>query len=194
MRVNDLVEKVQGYAQDADIRMIVDAYLYSAHAHSGQTRKSGEAYLTHPLAVAGILADMRMDVDTIATGLLHDTMEDCMTSIEDLTERFGRDVAELVDGVTKIGKLKFRSKQEEQAENFRKMVLAMSKDVRVILVKLADRLHNMRTMEHMKHDRQVAISKETMEIYAPIANRLGLSVKIRTGRSLLSICSARNTW
>jgi len=175
VRVNDLVEKVQSYAQDADIRMIVDAYLYSAHAHSGQTRKSGEAYLTHPLAVAGILADMRMDVDTIATGLLHDTMEDCMTSVEELTERFGSDVAELVDGVTKIGKLQFRSKQEEQAENFRKMVLAMSRDVRVILVKLADRLHNMRTMEHMKHDRQVAISKETMEIYAPIANRLGLS-------------------
>ncbi|MBM75905.1 MAG: GTP pyrophosphokinase [Proteobacteria bacterium] len=175
MKVNDLVEQVQSYSQDADIRMIVDAYLYSAQAHDGQTRKSGEAYLTHPLAVAFILAEMLMDVDTIATGLLHDTMEDCMTTHHDLKERFGEDVADLVDGVTKIGKLQFRSKEEAQAENFRKMVLAMSKDIRVVLVKLADRLHNMRTMQHMKPDRQKAISQETMEIYAPIANRLGLS-------------------
>ena len=116
-----------------------------------------------------------MDVDTIATGLLHDTMEDCMTTKESIHDTFGEEVALLVDGVTKIGKLKFRSKEEAQAANFRKMILAMSNDIRVILVKLADRLHNMRTMEHMKPERQVAISRETMDIYAPIANRLGLS-------------------
>ena len=175
VRVNDLIEKVQTYSPDADIRMLVDAYLYSAHAHTGQKRKSGEAYLTHPLAVACLLADMKMDIDTIATGLLHDTMEDCMTSHDDIRERFGEDVADLVDGVTKIGKLKFKSKEIAQAENFRKMILAMSKDVRVVLVKLADRLHNMQTMKHMKPNRQKAISQETIDIYAPIANRLGLS-------------------
>ncbi len=175
MKVNDLVDKIQKYSEDADIRMIVDAYLYSAQSHTGQKRKSGEAYLTHPLAVAGILADLKMDVDTIATGLLHDTMEDCLVTHEDISARFGTEVADLVDGVTKIGKLKFRSKEEAQAENFRKMFLAMSKDIRVIVVKLADRLHNMRTMQHMKPDRQKAISQETMDIYAPIANRIGFS-------------------
>jgi GTP diphosphokinase / guanosine-3',5'-bis(diphosphate) 3'-diphosphatase len=175
MRLNDLINKVEIYAQNADIQTIVKAYLFAAQAHNGQTRKSGEAYLTHPLAVATILSEMKMDVDTIATGLLHDTMEDCMTTYEELKNEFSEDVAELVDGVTKMGKLQFRSKEEAQAENFRKMVLAMSKDIRVVLVKLADRLHNMRTMQHMKSDRQVAISRETLDIFAPIANRLGLS-------------------
>ena len=122
-------------------------------------RKSGEAYLTHPICNS-ILADLKMDVDTIATGLLHDTMEDCLVTHEDISARFGIEVADLVDGVTKIGKLKFRSKEEAQAENFRKMFLAMSKDIRVIVVKLADRLHNMRTMQHMKPDRQKAISQD----------------------------------
>ena len=175
MRLNELISAVQEYAQDADIQTIINAYIFAAQAHNGQTRKSGEAYLTHPLAVAMILAEMKMDVDTIATGLLHDTMEDCMVSHEEITQNFGVEVANLVDGVTKIGKLHFRSKQEEQAENFRKMVLAMSNDIRVVLVKLADRLHNMRTMTYMKPDRQKAISRETMDIFAPIANRLGLS-------------------
>ena len=175
MRLNELISAVQQYSSDADIQTLVNAYLFAAQAHNGQTRKSGEAYLTHPLAVAMILTEMKMDVDTIATGLLHDTMEDCMVSHAVLAENFGTDVADLVDGVTKIGKLQFRSKEEEQAENFRKMVLAMANDIRVVLVKLADRLHNMRTMEHMRGDRQEAISKETMDIFAPIANRLGLS-------------------
>ena len=175
MRLNELITAVQQYAKDADIQTLVNAYIFAAQAHNGQMRKSGEAYLTHPLAVAMILADMKMDVDTIATGLLHDTMEDCMVTHAELEENFGLDVADLVDGVTKIGKLQFRSKEEAQAENFRKMVLAMSNDIRVVLVKLADRLHNMRTMQHMKSDRQKAISRETMDIFAPIANRLGLS-------------------
>lgn len=175
MRVADIIETVKTYSPDADIDLIMRAYVFSAQAHNGQMRKSGEDYLIHPLAVAGILAHMKMDVDTIATGLLHDTMEDCLTTHEALVEEFGADVADLVSGVTKIGKLQFRTKQEAQAENFRKLILAMSRDVRVILVKLADRLHNMRTMEHMRPDRQKAISQETMDIFAPIANRLGLS-------------------
>ena len=175
MRLNDILDTVGNYANNADLDVIMRAYVFSAKAHAGQVRKSGEPYLTHPLAVAGILSDWKMDVDTIATGLLHDTMEDCLVTQSDLLDLFGDEVAELVDGVTKIGKLEFRSKEEAQAENFRKMVLAMAKDVRVILVKLADRLHNMRTMQHMRSDRQKAISQETLDIFAPIANRLGLS-------------------
>ena len=175
MRLNDILDTVKGYAPDADVDLVMRAYVYSARAHAGQLRKSGEPYLIHPIAVAGLLAEMRMDVDTIAVGLLHDTMEDCLATHEDILDEFGVEVAEMVDGVTKIGKLNFRTKQEAQAENFRKLVLAMARDVRVILVKLCDRLHNMRTMQHMKADRQAAISRETMEIYAPIANRLGLS-------------------
>jgi len=175
MRLNDILDAVSSYAPNADLDVVMRAYVFSAKAHAGQMRKSGEPYLTHPLAVAGILADLKMDVDTIATGLLHDTMEDCLVTDEDLIDLFGEEVSEMVDGVTKIGKLEFTSKEEAQAENFRKMVLAMARDVRVILVKLADRLHNMRTMEHMKPDRRRAISQETLDIFAPIANRLGLS-------------------
>ena len=175
MRLNDILDSVGKYSTDADLDVIMRAYVFSAKAHAGQVRKSGEPYLTHPLAVAGILAEWKMDVDTIATGLLHDTMEDCLVTQENIQEMFGDEVAELVDGVTKIGKLEFRSKEEAQAENFRKMVLAMAKDIRVILIKLADRLHNMRTMQHMRVDRRTAISEETLDIFAPIANRLGLS-------------------
>lgn len=175
MQIQEIVEEVRTYSPNADIGVVMGAYLFAANAHNGQTRRSGEDYLIHPLAVAFILAQMRMDVDTIATGLLHDTMEDCLTTRTELEGHFNAEVADLVDGVTKIGKLEFRSQEEAQAENFRKLVLAMGRDIRVILVKLADRLHNMRTMEHMKADRQRAISRETLEIYAPIANRLGLS-------------------
>jgi GTP pyrophosphokinase len=173
--LDDILQSVQAYLPDADVGVIAQAYLFGAAAHAGQRRKSGEDYYIHPIAVAGILASLRMDVDTIAVGLLHDTVEDCLSSLEEIGAEFGQDVSEMVEGVTKIGKLEFRTKHEAQAENFRKLVLAMAKDVRVILVKLADRLHNMRTMEHMKADRQRAISQETMDIYAPIANRLGLS-------------------
>jgi GTP diphosphokinase / guanosine-3',5'-bis(diphosphate) 3'-diphosphatase len=174
VRLNDILDTVSKYAPDADLDLIMRAYMYAARVHAGQKRKSGEPYLIHPIAVAGILAEVKMDVDTIATALLHDTIEDCLTTREELETLFSPTVAELVSGVTKIGKLQFRSKAEAQAENFRKMVLAMAQDVRVVIVKLADRLHNMSTLEHMKPSSQRRIAQETEEIYAPIANRLGL--------------------
>ncbi|RME29275.1 MAG: bifunctional (p)ppGpp synthetase/guanosine-3',5'-bis(diphosphate) 3'-pyrophosphohydrolase [Deltaproteobacteria bacterium] len=175
MSLNDILDQVATYAPNADLDVIMRAWAFAGKAHAGQLRRSGEPYLVHPIAVAEILAQLRMDVDTIATGLLHDTMEDCLVTRDELAAMFGDEVADMVDGVTKIGKLKFRSKEEAQAENFRKMVLAMSRDVRVILVKLADRLHNMRTMEHMKPEKARLISQETLDIFVPIANRLGLS-------------------
>ncbi len=175
IRINDIIDKVLAYSKDAQVQVIMGAYVYAAGRHDGQVRKSGEDYLVHPLAVADILADLRMDVDTIAVGLLHDTMEDCLATYGEIEAEFGPDIARMVDGVTKIGKLQFSSREVAQAENFRKLVLAMAHDVRVILVKLADRLHNMRTLDHMRPDRQQAISQETMDIFAPIANRLGLS-------------------
>lgn len=174
--ISDVVNQIRSYSPDADVQPVMTAYLLAARAHAGQTRKSGEAYLTHPLAVAGILANMRMDVETIATALLHDALEDNPITKEQMIAEIGQVITDLVDGVTKIGKLKFRSKEELAAENFRKMMLAMSRDLRVILVKLADRLHNMSTLDgHGNTDKQVQIAKETMEIYVPIANRLGLT-------------------
>lgn len=174
--ISNIVDQVRSYSPDADVKCIMTAYLLAARAHAGQTRKSGEAYLTHPLAVAGILAGMRMDVETIATALLHDALEDNPITKEQMEAEIGPVITDLVDGVTKIGKLKFRSREELAAENFRKMMLAMSRDLRVILVKLADRLHNMSTLEHHANsDKQEQIAKETLEIYTPIANRLGLT-------------------
>ena len=174
--ISDIVNQIRTYAPDADVQPVMTAYLLAARAHQGQMRKSGEAYLTHPLAVAGILAELRMDVDTIATALLHDALEDNPITKAQMEQEIGPEITELVDGVTKIGKLKFRSKEELAAENFRKMMLAMSRDLRVILVKLADRLHNMSTLDgHGNADKEKTIAKETMEIYVPIANRLGLT-------------------
>ena len=175
MRIDDILDKVAAYAPDLDRGVILGAYLTAAKAHEKQQRKDGKPYLTHPLEVADLLADLRMDVDTIATALLHDTLEDTLITQAELAEQFGTEIAELVDGVTKIGKLQFRSKQEATAENFRKMVMAMSQDIRVVLVKLADRLHNMRTLEVMRDDKRRRIAAETFEIYAPIAGRLGLN-------------------
>ncbi|MGE0126779.1 MAG: bifunctional (p)ppGpp synthetase/guanosine-3',5'-bis(diphosphate) 3'-pyrophosphohydrolase [Blastocatellales bacterium] len=154
------------------------AYIYSAKAHKNQVRASGEPYLIHPLSVAGILADMKMDVATVSTGLLHDVVEDTLASIGDIKGMFGEDVANLVDGVTKISNLGKKSKEEAQAENLRKMILAMTNDIRVVLVKLADRLHNMRTLSFLPPDKRKRIAQETLEVYAPIAHRLGMS-KIR---------------
>ena len=175
IRFEDLVEKVRGINPDADIDLLRRAYVFSAFEHKGQVRHSGEPYLVHPLEVADLLADMKLDVVAIAAGLLHDIVEDTQTPIERIKELFGADVAHVVEGVTKLGAIPFSSSEERQAENFRKMLLAMVDDIRVILVKLADRLHNMRTLHHLPEERRVKIAQETRDIYAPIANRLGMS-------------------
>jgi len=174
IRINEIMDKVAPYMDQAGQDLITKAYVYSASAHAGQVRLSGEPYLSHPLEVANILADMRLDGFSIAAGLLHDTVEDTVATIDDIEEQFGEEVADLVDGVTKISLMTFESKEEAQAENIRKMVLAMAEDIRVILVKLADRLHNMRTLAFQKSIKRKLISQETMDIYAPLANRLGL--------------------
>jgi guanosine-3',5'-bis(diphosphate) 3'-pyrophosphohydrolase len=175
IRLNDILDKVSAYNPTADLNIIRKAYVYCAKVHQGQTRLSGEPYIIHPMEVAGLLADLRLDVPSIVTGFLHDTIEDTLATYEELVEMFGEEVALLVDGVTKISKIHFKTKEESQAENFRKMLLAMANDIRVILVKLADRLHNMRTLEFQPELKQRSIARETMDIYAPIANRLGIS-------------------
>jgi GTP pyrophosphokinase len=175
IRFEDLLDKVRGYSPDADLELLRRAYVFSALEHKGQIRHSGEPYLVHPLEVADILADMKLDAVCIAAGLLHDVVEDTLTTPEKIRDKFGEDVAHIVEGVTKIGAIPFSSTEERQAENFRKMLLAMVDDIRVILVKLADRLHNMRTLQHMTDDKRVRIAQETLDIYAPIANRLGMS-------------------
>jgi len=175
IRLNDILDKVASYNPTADLNIIRKAYVYCAKVHQGQTRLSGEPYIIHPMEVAGLLAELRLDVPSIVTGFLHDTIEDTLATYEELVEMFGEEVALLVDGVTKISKIHFKTKEESQAENFRKMLLAMANDIRVILVKLADRLHNMRTLEFQSELKQRSIARETMDIYAPIANRLGIS-------------------
>ena len=175
LRLNDILDRVSGYAPGADLDVIKKAYVYSAKVHQGQIRKSGEPYLVHPLEVAGILAEMRLDEASIVTGLLHDTIEDTLATREEIAEIFGEEVAELVDGVTKLSQFSAGNTQEEkQAENFRRMVVAMAKDIRVLLVKLADRAHNMRTLDFMSPEKQERIARETLDIYAPLANRLGI--------------------
>lgn len=173
--VDELCEKIQSYHHDAQISIVKKAYLFSEKHHEGQLRRSGEPYISHPLNVAGILADLRLDIDTIITGLLHDTVEDTDVKLDDLKHEFGETVANLVDGVTKIGQMNFRNSFEKQGENIRKMIVAMGKDVRVVLVKLADRLHNMRTLNHMPYEKQERIAQETLEIYCPLAGRIGMS-------------------
>src|SRR5256885_5290549 len=175
IRFEDLLEKVRAYSPDADVELLRRAYVFSAFEHRGQVRHSGEPYLIHPLAVADFLADMKLDVVAISAGLLHDVVEDTLTTIDRIEELFGPEVAHVVEGVTKISAITFSSSEERQAENFRKMLLAMVDDIRVILVKLADRLHNMRTLNHLSEERRVVIAQETRDIYAPIANRLGMS-------------------
>jgi GTP pyrophosphokinase len=175
LRLNDILDKVAGYKANADLDLVKKAYVYSAKVHQGQLRKSGEPYLVHPLEVAGILADLKLDEASIVTGLLHDTIEDTLATREEIEELFGDEVAELVDGVTKLSKFSAGdTQQEKQAENFRKMVVAMAKDIRVLLVKLADRTHNMRTLDFMRPEKQERIARETLDIYAPLANRLGM--------------------
>jgi GTP diphosphokinase / guanosine-3',5'-bis(diphosphate) 3'-diphosphatase len=175
IRFETLLEKVRGYSPEADLELLRRAYVFSALEHKGQVRHSGEPYLVHPLEVADFLADMKLDVVAVAAGLLHDVVEDTLTTPERIEELFGPEIAHVVEGVTKIGAIPFSSSEERQAENFRKMLLAMVDDIRVILVKLADRLHNMRTLHHLPEERRIKIAQETLDIYAPIANRLGMS-------------------
>lgn len=172
--ISDLCRLLESYMGQEEVARVYRAYLFGAEAHEGQRRRTGEPYIYHPIEVARLLAGLHLDHDTIIAALLHDVMEDTATLKEQLAAQFGGEVAELVDGVSKIGQIKFASKEEEQAENFRKMLLAMAKDLRVILIKLADRLHNMRTLGALASARRMAIARETLDIYAPIANRLGL--------------------
>src|SRR5277367_4754164 len=161
-----------------DLELVRKAYEYSQKNHAGQLRASGEPYLVHPLGVAQVLAEMKMDAVAIAAGLLHDSVEDTSVTIVDIRKEFGEQVAHIVEGVTKISQIDFATREEQQAENLRKMMLAMVDDIRVVMIKLADRLHNMRTLEHLTPERQQKIAQETLEIYAPIAHRLGMG-KIR---------------
>jgi GTP diphosphokinase / guanosine-3',5'-bis(diphosphate) 3'-diphosphatase len=175
LRINDILDKAQAYLQPDDLEMIEKAYIYSASVHQGQVRLSGEPYLTHPMEVAGILTNMKMDAATIISGLLHDTIEDTLTTAEQLEKEFGKDVAFLVSGLTKLSRISFGSQEERQSENFRKMILAMSADIRILLVRLADRIHNMRTLQYHPNEKRIYIARETMDIYAPLANRLGIN-------------------
>jgi guanosine-3',5'-bis(diphosphate) 3'-pyrophosphohydrolase len=174
LRFNDIAEQVESYNPSADLGLLEKAYVFSAKVHHGQVRRSGAPYLIHPLEVAGILTKMKLDIATVATGLLHDTIEDTLATLDEIKEHFGDEIAQLVDGVTKISRMTFQTREEQQAENFRKMVLAMVKDIKVILIKLADRLHNMRTLHFLEPQRQREIAQETLDIFAPIANRLGI--------------------
>lgn len=174
IRLNDITSKILSYHPSADIGLIEKAYVYSAKVHKEQIRLSGEPYLSHPLEVAGILTNMKMDEMSVASGLLHDTVEDTLAELTDIEYLFGKEVATVVDGVTKISKIQFLSKEKQQAENIRKMILAMATDIRVLLVKLADRLHNMQTLGFQPPEKQEVITRETLDIYAPLAGRMGI--------------------
>jgi len=174
LQVTDIIDRVRAYQPAADAEMIKRAYDYSSKAHTGQKRKSGDPYFIHPASVAGIITELRLDTASVCAGLLHDVVEDTLATTKDIEREFGNEIASLVDGVTKLGKINFTSKEDRQAENFRKMVVAMARDIRVLLIKLCDRVDNMRTLEHMKPESQERIARETLEIYAPLANRLGI--------------------
>jgi len=177
--INQLIDKLEGYLPPEDVERVQAAYDFAFQAHEGQRRRSGQPYITHPVAVADLLADLRLDAQTLMAAILHDVMEDTPTVKDEITTRFGAEVAELVDGVSKLDQIQFKSRAEAQAESFRKMLLAMVRDIRVIMVKLADRTHNMRTLGAMPPAKRRAIARETLEIYAPIANRLGMhSIKV----------------
>jgi guanosine-3',5'-bis(diphosphate) 3'-pyrophosphohydrolase len=175
LKLADLVERIRAYHPSPDVEIVSRAYDYSVRAHEGQKRKSGDPYFIHPASVAGIITELRLDTASICAGLLHDVVEDTLVPIEDIEREFGSEVGFLVDGVTKLSKINFTSKEDRQAENFRKMVVAMARDIRVLLVKLCDRLDNMRTLDFMNAESQERIARETMDIYAPLANRLGIA-------------------
>lgn len=174
MVIEDVITNTKKNNRKSDSKLIKKAYEYAKAHHGDQLRKSGEPYIIHPVQVAYILSTLGLDDSTICAALLHDTVEDTDITKQDLAQVFGQEIAELVDGVTKLNKLQYASMEEQQVENYRKMFLAMGKDIRVILIKLADRLHNMRTLKYLSRDRQIANSNETMNLYAPLANRLGM--------------------
>src|SRR5580698_6414980 len=178
LRFESLLQHVQANRPSEDVSLIRKAWEFCVKHHEGQMRASGEPYIIHPLEVAEVLAEMKMDATAIAAGLLHDSVEDTPATNEEIAAEFGDQVAHIVEGVTKIDKIQFANREDRQAENVRKMLLAMVSDVRVVLIKLADRLHNMRTLQHLKPDRQEAIARETLDIYAPLAHRLGMG-KVR---------------
>ena len=172
MTIQDVINKMKSNKRKVDTKLIMKAYNFAKLEHGQQQRMSGEPYIVHPVQVAYILADIGLDNSTICAALLHDVLEDTDITYENLKDEFGKEIAEMVDGVTKLSRLKYQSIEEAQVENYRKMFLAMGKDIRVIMIKLADRLHNMRTLKYLPRDRQIANAKETMELYAPLANRL----------------------
>ena len=172
--IDDIIKQVQTYNPEADAGLIKKAHEFSEGVHRGQKRSSGEPYLVHPVQVAALLAQLKLDVPSVVAGLLHDTVEDTLTTLDEVRRLFGDEIAELVDGVTKLSRINFSSKEEKQAENFRKMIVAMARDIRVILIKLADRVHNMRTLDFLSEERRLKIAQETIDIYAPLAHRLGI--------------------
>ena len=174
LRFNDILEQHLAYSPNADTDLLRKAYVFSAKVHMGQVRLSGESYLIHPMEVAGIIIQLKLDTASVATGLLHDAVEDTLVTLEEIRDGFGDEIAQLVDGLTKISKMPIRSSEDNQAESFRKMILAMVKDIRVILIKLADRLHNMRTLQYHSSEKQKEVAQETIDVYAPLAHRLGI--------------------
>ena len=190
--IEEFFEYLESYLDEKQIALVRKAYEFAAKKHADQKRRSGEPYIIHPTQVANILARMKMDEETLAAAFLHDVVEDTDTTLQQLKEMFGAKVAMLVDGVTKLGKIEYISKEERQIENYRKMFLAMAQDIRVVIIKLADRLHNMRTMKYMPLHKQQSISKETLEIYAPLANRLGIYTINGNWRTWLSVIRTRS--
>ncbi len=192
--IAELQQTLSAYLKPADLARIDDAFRLAEEAHRGQFRKSGDPYISHPIAVAEILSQWQLDAQTLIAALLHDVVEDTHVSKEEITVKFGKSVADLVDGVSKLDRLEFQTQQDAQAENFRKMLLAMARDVRVILIKLADRLHNMRTLEAVPTAKRRRIARETIEIYGPIANRLGLDSIYRELQELGEYDTKTSSW